>query len=127
MESGKTCMVVPAEGLSTDPSRACSACAVASLVRGKHTDVSLCPDVVCYLNIAWCDPARESFPTAVRETWWHKMPYFRNGLSAIGRCVGDGRFPVRKADWPETPAPNRSTLAARVGCLFRAHRRSRAG
>jgi hypothetical protein len=25
-------------------------------------------------DIAWCDPARESFPTAVRETWWHKMP-----------------------------------------------------
>jgi len=30
-------------------------------------------------DIAWCDPARESFPTAVRETWWHKMPYLRNG------------------------------------------------
>jgi IS605 OrfB family transposase len=24
-------------------------------------------------DIAWCDPARESFPTAVRETWWRKM------------------------------------------------------
>src|SRR5215469_3891887 len=81
MESGKTCMVVLVEGLSTDPSGACSACAVASLIRGKHTDVSLCPDVVCHLNIAWCNPARESFPTAVRETWWHKMPYFRNGPS----------------------------------------------
>jgi len=31
-------------------------------------------------DIAWCDPARESFPTAVRETWWHKMPYLRNGV-----------------------------------------------
>ena len=24
-------------------------------------------------DITWCDPARESFPTAVRETWWHKI------------------------------------------------------
>src|SRR6516164_11174449 len=30
-------------------------------------------------DIAWWDPARESFPTAVRETWWHQMPYLRNG------------------------------------------------
>jgi len=25
-------------------------------------------------------PARESFPTAVRETWWHKMPYLGTAL-----------------------------------------------
>src|SRR5215472_14760802 len=81
---GRHVLVVLVEGLSTDPSGACSACAVASLIRGKHTDVLLCPDVVCYLNIAWCNPARESFPTAVRETWWHKMPYFRNGLGLNG-------------------------------------------
>src|SRR5215475_15783651 len=39
------------EGLSTDPSGACSAWAVASRIRGKHTGVSVCPDVVCYLTL----------------------------------------------------------------------------
>ena len=44
-------MVVLVEGLPTDPSGASSAWAVASRLRGKHTGVSVCPDVVCYLTL----------------------------------------------------------------------------
>ena len=44
-------MVVLVEGLPTDPSGASSAWAVASRSRGKHTGVSVCPDVVCYLTL----------------------------------------------------------------------------
>src|SRR5215475_15377301 len=51
MDSGKTCVVVLVEGLAPDPSGACSAWAVASRNRGKHTGVSVCPDVVCYLTL----------------------------------------------------------------------------
>src|SRR5215471_5375981 len=51
MDAGKTCVVVLVEGLPTDPSGACSACAVASRIPGKHTGVSGCPDVVCYLTL----------------------------------------------------------------------------
>src|SRR5215471_8700086 len=51
MDAGKTCVVVLVEGLPTDPSGACSAWAVASRIRGKHTGVSVCPDVVCYLTL----------------------------------------------------------------------------
>src|SRR6202007_2005552 len=78
-ESEQTCVVVVVEGLPADPSGACSACSVASRNAGKHTCVSVSPDAVCYLNSAWCDPARQSFPTTVRETLWHKMPHLRNG------------------------------------------------
>src|ERR1700751_3616063 len=66
-------------GLLADSSGACSACSVASRNPGKHTCVSVSPDAVCYLNSAWCDPARQSFPTTVWETLWHKMPHLRNG------------------------------------------------
>jgi hypothetical protein len=44
-------VVVLVEGLPTDPSGASSAWAVASRLRGKHTGVSVCPDVVCYLTL----------------------------------------------------------------------------
>ena len=78
-ESEQTCVVVLVEGVPADSSGACSAGSVASRNTGKYTCVSLSPDAVCYLNSAWCNPARESFPIAVRETLWHKMPYLRNG------------------------------------------------
>src|SRR5215471_243120 len=51
MDAGKTCVVVLVEGLPTDPSGACSACAVVSRIPGKHTGVSGCPDVMCYLTL----------------------------------------------------------------------------
>jgi hypothetical protein len=47
----QTRVVVLVEGLPTDPSGASSAWAVASRIRGKHTGVSVCPDVVCYLTL----------------------------------------------------------------------------
>jgi hypothetical protein len=95
MDSGKTCVVVLVEGLATDPSGACSACAVASRSRGKHTGVSVCPDVVCYLTLHGANPARESFPTAVRETWWHKMPFLRNGVAFP---ISDRRNTIRMSN-----------------------------
>src|SRR6202008_2508470 len=82
-ESEQTCVVVVVEGLPADPSGACSACSVASRNAGKHTCVSVSPDAVCYLNRAWCDPARQSFPTTVRETLWRKMPHLRNGVKVF--------------------------------------------
>src|ERR1700756_5129187 len=87
-ESEQTCVVVVVGGLPADPSGACSACSVASRNAGKHTCVSVSPDAVCYLNSAWCDPARQSFPTTVRETLWHKMPHLRNG-NIKGRVPGE--------------------------------------
>ena len=44
-------MVVLVEGFATDPSGACSACAVASRGCGKHTGDWVYPDVVCYLTL----------------------------------------------------------------------------
>jgi hypothetical protein len=60
---------------SKDSSGASSACSVASRCGGKHTCVFRYPDAVCHLNMAWCDPARESFLGPFGKRYgWNEMP-----------------------------------------------------
>src|ERR1700757_3685377 len=108
-ESEQTCVVVVVGGLPADSSGACSACSVASRNPGKHTCVTVSPDAVCYLNSAWCDPARQSFPTTVRETLWHKMPHLRNGWKSFQNC----EIRVQRARLHHVAS---SVLVTKVGC-----------
>src|SRR5215471_6957049 len=89
MDAGKTCVVVLVEGLPTDPSGACSACAVVSRIPGKHTGVSGCPDVVCYLTLHGATQHANRF-----------QPLFgkRGGIKC--HLSGTVKFPNPKADCP---------------------------
>ena len=66
-------------------------------------------------DIAWCDPARESFPTAVRETWWHNMPYLRNG-GGIGKVrAATGVYLSRHRGFLVRKPPARQRISRRSG------------
>src|SRR5215469_10573946 len=77
-------MVALVEGFSTDPSGASSACAVASRIRGKHTGVSVYPDVVCYLTLHGETQHANPFPTLFGKRGGIKCHISR---TALGKAV----------------------------------------